>query len=128
VIDEVESVQPNKAGNEPLQWLNSLVNTDKHRMILLTVGIVGSAQIVMWQPPDGIRRMVSGASIRSGATFKTNPTMMAAINDGSMQVDVQATIDITWKDVSMPSEPVEVTLGGIVTFTRDIVEKLGRFL
>jgi hypothetical protein len=125
-IKLIEDIQPCNSGYEPLLWLHELVNTDKHRTPLLTLGVVQAAEVVMTN--GKWRGLVSGKSHRHGLTFKTDPAMLGALMNGTMKVDTQLAIDVTWKDLPMPDEPVERTLEKILKAVADIVPKFEAFV
>jgi len=69
--DLIESVQPYHAGYEPLATLNSLVNSDKHRLPVLTFAKVEARSVelvVRGSPvPQVVMRHPRSAAIISGA-------------------------------------------------------------
>jgi hypothetical protein len=127
VIDEIKAVQPNVAGYESIGLLQYLVNTDKHRALLVSVGAIEGAEIVITS--GTWRGLVRGERVRDGVTFRADKILSrAGIEDGTVQVNAQAAIQITWRDPWMPRERVEVTLEEVIVTTSNIVDKIGRFL
>jgi hypothetical protein len=123
-IHEIEAVQPYNAGYEPLWWLTELVNQDKHRMFLLTVGVVESVTVKLSSWPLGPLQVGEDTITIPGSDLAAsgNPTIQS-----DMQMKAKPTIQVTWKDVPMPSEPVERTLEQIVKCVTHIVPRFDRF-
>ena len=122
-IVELERAQPYNAGYESLLWLHELVNQDKHRALLLTIGEVDNVTIHLspWHLSDVITETEKIMIPRNLATEK-QPAFQS-----DMPMKGKFTIDVTWKDVLMPREPVDVTLEKIVKCVRDIVPRFDSF-
>lgn len=116
-IDRIKSVQPDHAGYEPLRFLEQLVNFDKHRMLLLTIGEFDSLTVTLATPPLYADLI--------GAAMFTVPRHLVTEGRPALQSDVQmkgqTTVFVTWQDVTMPREPVDRTLEQIVECVANIV-------
>ena len=121
-ITEVNRAQPYNTGYQPLLWLQELVNRDKHRMLLLTIGEVDNFQIEFG--PSAVLGF-------RAETVTLSRTDLTAIGTTAFQSDMQmkgkATIYVTWKDVPMPREPADRTLEQIIKCVADIIPRFDRF-
>jgi hypothetical protein len=121
-IREIKAVQPYNAGYEPLLLLTQLVNQDKHRMLLPTIGEVGDLTIE-FAPSEllGFRQ--------EAVTIPQKD--LAAIGTTAFQSDMQmkgkAAIYVTLKDVAVPPESVDRTLEQIIKCVVDIIPRFDRF-
>jgi hypothetical protein len=128
-ISIIKDAQADVAQDASLQWLSELVNTDKHRTPILTVGIFSAAQIEVTNFL-GRDLMIRGGAVASGIAIKTEPELAALfdfVRQNPMNVNVQAAVHITSKDVAVPSEPLDKTLGQIVETVANIVPRFDRF-
>jgi hypothetical protein len=119
-INLIESVQPGNAGYEPLGWLNTLVNIDKHCLPLLTVAhLIGRGLKVTYGGT------VVEASCGSGVswTFNASGPGIPEPKAGKMKMDGQATVFVALKDILMPLEPVDRKLEKIVKCVADIIPR-----
>jgi len=121
-IAELERAQPYNAGYEPLLWLHELVNRDKHRALLLTVAEVDlTVELRPWPLGDIITESQPIAVPRNLTTNKS-PAFQS-----DMPMKGKAAIYVTWKDASMPREPVDLTLEKIVKCVGDIIPRFDSF-
>lgn len=127
-IVEIAAVQPYNTGQAPLLWLHDLVNTDKHRMPILTVARIPSFAYVT--NPDG--------EIAFGSQLKLKPIIsrvgeqlpsgkFATKIEIEADMDGKITIAVTLKDVSMPREPVDQTLAQIIETAANIIPRFDQF-
>ena len=73
-ISIIKSVQPYNAGQQPLWYLHELVNCDKHRLPLLTIGVVhGIRHLTLFgvDAVSGDRKMLGGASSIQSMSINT---------------------------------------------------------
>jgi hypothetical protein len=133
-VDEIQAVQPNHAGYTPLWWLNELVNVDKHRMPLLTIGSIDtfvatfSSAKVRIERPDGT--LSDEQTIMAGDfTVKTRDlaTKRITIHSDAMHMDAQPTGYVAFEDVTMPREPVDRTLEQIIECVVNVIPRFDRF-
>lgn len=120
VLAEIESVQPYHGGYEPLWCLRILVNQDKHRLPLLTIGITSTMYL----------NVADVAESEACTSLSVAESMLpAGFTPNNMQVDSQITGYVTFKDTGMPREPVDVTLENIlVTVRGSVVPRFAPFL
>lgn len=117
-IDEIKMVQPYNRGYEPMWWLHELVNTDKHRMPILTVSTVPF--FAWFEDADG--------RIRPAAHWSPNrKTIPTPAELEAMRVEYQVSICVTFQDVTMPREPVDLTLEQIIETAANIIPRFERF-
>jgi len=110
VIKEIEASQPYNTGYESLLWLRELVNTDKHRMLLLTTGEFDYMTVTLATPAiyqDLIKQPVTLTIPRSRAAKE--PPLQSDV-----QMKGEVSIYVTWADAALPREPVDKTLDDIV--------------
>jgi hypothetical protein len=108
VIAELRAVQPYNTGYESLGLLNALINIDKHRLPILTLA------------------GISGFTIRIPRSTDMPPNLMPETKRSD--VNTQATITVTWEDITMPREPVHRTLTNIFETVADVVPKFDRYV
>jgi hypothetical protein len=130
-IDRIKSTQPYNAGYEPLWSLHELVNTDKHRAPLLTIGHLGRVGIDFAEPASV--NLQHGGSVIIGAAITrfTTPDLGATgvtIRSDKMHVNAQAQVFVTLQDVPVPREPVERTIEQIIKTVADVVPRFDAFL
>lgn len=121
-IDEIQAVQPNHAGYKPLWWLNELVNFDKHRMPLLTIGHIAGADMEILVRP-AVNHMGWAKRVTGVARLTTD----GSIPRSDMEVDCQATVYVAWQDVAMPPEPVDRTLEQIIKTVANVIPRFDPF-
>ena len=119
VLSIIEQVQPYNAGYEPLGCLYLLVNQDKHRLPLLTVGCVAATTIDI---DYGGGHFTTSIGFGSNAA-KTHPDspFTPATQPEPVNVQVEVAGFVAFDDPAMPRESVVVTLQKIVTTIRDSV-------
>jgi hypothetical protein len=125
-IDEIKAVQPDSAGHESLGWLHELVNRDKHRMLLLTVGEFDDVKVTFRTPAiftDDLTRDSATLSFPR-EYFATNQPPVQS----NMQMKGQVAIYVTWQDLPVPREPVERTLEQIIETVAKVIARFDRFL
>ncbi len=122
-ISNIEAVQPYNAGYEPISLLAKLVNQDKHRLLLTTIGEVDGLSIEFSQSPiDGFPGRTVNLGRKDLAALGKNHAFQS-----DMQMKAEPTISVTWEDVSMPREPLDVTLENIVRCVEGIVPRFDAF-
>jgi hypothetical protein len=128
VLDEVELVQPYHAGYEPLALLYLLVNQDKHRLPVLTIGHVDSGSITLWygRTAEDIAPAESDIDA-SRIAFKTSTPISFALPDREVQVNPEVTMFVAFDNPTMPREPVEVTLENILKCAQIVLGRFQRF-
>jgi hypothetical protein len=127
-LTEITNAQPDISGNMALFGLHELVNHDKHRMPVLTIGVLENAQIAI---PEyrGKAWLIRSDIIKLGAAIKADREFLAGIKSGDVKVDVQATVYITSENVSMPrADPLDVALEQIIKTVADLVPRFEPFL
>ncbi len=122
-ISEIKTVQPYNAGYESIWLLTQLVNQDKHRLLLPTIGEVDGVSIEFAQSPvDGFKPGTINIPRKNLAAIGKNHVFQS-----DMQMKAKPAISVTWKDVSMPREPLIVTLENIVRCVDGIVPRFDKF-
>lgn len=124
-LDIIASVQPYNAGSEPLGHLHAIVNCDKHRLPILTIGTVkGTITTVTVRNAAGsmAQGSVSLTTIGSMVINAQNVT-----SPRKVKVEGQATIYISFSDPSMPREPADITLANIVKCVADVIPRFEGF-
>ncbi|HWE85810.1 MAG TPA: hypothetical protein VG267_12760 [Terracidiphilus sp.] len=117
-IDEIKVVQPHNRGYESLLLLHKLVNTDKHRMPILTLAYVPFFAFSV----DGAGRVQPIA--HWGPDRKTIPTPAEL---EAMHMEHRASVTVTFQDKTMPREPVDRTLEDIIKTIADIIPRFEQF-
>ena len=122
-ITRLKRVQPYNARYKPLLSLRELVNQDKHQTLLLTIGEVGdmTVEFSAWHLSDIVREPETITIPRNLTTEKQPPFQ------SDMPMKGKAVIYVTWKDVSMPREPVDLTLEKIIKCVADIIPGFDSF-
>jgi hypothetical protein len=125
----IQDVQPDKAGYESLGWLNTLVNEDKHRMLLTMVAAVHTSRL--WLTDSNGRRIASASGVTSmisSMDFLTDPrTGTAWADHAGVKVDGDVAVYITFRDISMPRVPVDRTLEQIVETVANVIPRFDQF-
>lgn len=116
-VDIIRSVQPHNTGYEPLWWLHEIVNQDKHRMVVLTIGNID--KVVIYKTVAG-----STTLLGSGQGGKTE----LSTTDANVNVYGKTTISVTFENVAMPLEPVERTLEQVIKCVAHIIPRFEPFL
>jgi hypothetical protein len=113
VIAEFEAVQAYKAGYEALWLLHTLVNVDKHRLPLTVIGEFDRIELT-------ISRLVLGP----GAPPPPPPY------PGMLEPDVQtqATVFVSWEDLTMPREPVDLTIENMIKSVANVIPRFDGFV
>jgi hypothetical protein len=123
----IRDVQPYNPGYKSLWWLHELVNEDKHRMPLLTVGEVRTAHVVIGKG-DYVHRMYFGRIPDDGrVTFQTSPPPPSKQPDAAMDVRAEAGVSVMWKDVTLPRESADRTLEQIIKAVTNIIPRFDAF-
>jgi len=112
-----------------LPRLQYLVNTDKHRTLLLVIGHLGAVTFHFAGPVSNIRHGGSVTIIPGGTTDVTINlgTPGTEIGTTKMEMNAQVAIYVTWKDSLMPPVRVDRTLEEIIKAVADIVPGFDRF-
>jgi hypothetical protein len=124
-IAEIKAVQPYTPGYEPLWLLHELVNTDKHRMPILTL-----AQVPVFMT---LTDRAGSVSYGSG-TFQGHVAPLDKTVDGKVATEVSVKMDdkvattVTFKDDAMPRESVDRTLEQIIATVAKIIPRFEPFL
>jgi hypothetical protein len=123
-ITEIKAVQPYNAGYEPIRLLAQLVNQDKHRLLLTTIGEFDHMTV------EFERSEVDGFKPKGPINLPRQyfATTGASALQSDMQMKAKAPIYVTWKDVLMPREPLDRTLEQIIKCVVDIVPRFDAFL
>jgi hypothetical protein len=125
-ITEIKNAQPDVSGNQSLLWLHQLVNHDKHRMPILTVGAIGDAQIGI-EEYKGKAWLIRSPIIKDGVAIKTEPEMLARLRRNDVKVNIDALVYITCSDLTMPREPLDRTLEQIIKTVADLIPRFDPF-
>lgn len=122
-ISEIEAVQPYNAGYEPILLLAKLVNQDKHRLLLPTIGEVDGLSIEFAPSPhDGFTPGTINLRRKDLDAIGKNPMFQS-----DMKMKAKPAIYVAWKDIPMPQEPLDRTLEQIVKCVADIVPRFDAF-
>jgi hypothetical protein len=113
VVSALESVQPYNAGYEPLEFFFEVVNADKHRLPLITIGDIDAM-------------VTTVIDIPARPTF--DPILLGELTPNEADVKTQVTVCVTWKDPFMPPEPVDRTLGDFIKCVAEIIPRFERFV
>src|SRR5207247_935540 len=117
-IKEIERTQPYNTGHEPLLWLREIVNQDKHRTLLLATGEFDHMTVELRSVYDQMRKSETIMIPRDDLATGDQPAFQSDV-----EMKGKATIYVTWKDASMPREPVDLTLDKIVKCAVDIIPR-----
>lgn len=121
-IDEINSVQPGNTTYRSLAWLHNIVNTDKHRMPVLTYNVTEITSLIVSSPTFRTEAHAEGGSEMLGISL---PPAFTAAN---VQVDGQVTGFVSLKDVPMPIiAPIEWTLEEIIKVVPKVITSFDRF-
>jgi hypothetical protein len=122
-VKQIHAVQTHGRSDDTLGWLHQLVNTDKHRSPLLTLGtidhmVITLATSVLYQDiiSDPATISVSRDLITRGVPMQSD-----------VQMQGQTTLCVAFEDVTMPREPVTVTLEQIIKTAANIIPTFDRF-
>jgi hypothetical protein len=122
-IKEIEATQPYNAGYESLGWLHELVNRDKHRMPLLTVGQFDEMTVTFATPAIFVDLTKEPSTLtipRDAAT--QNPPMQS-----NVQMKGEVAIYVTWQDVLVPRVAIERTLEQIIERVANTIPRFDPF-
>lgn len=131
VIANIKMVQPHNAGYESLWILHELVNTDKHRVPLLTIGIVNpsmrSLTMVIADVLSGELNTFEATSVTSVTAF---PFPFDTIEVRDVKVDAQGIVSgfVAFQDVSMPREPIDGTLERVIRTVADVIQRFDKLI
>jgi len=155
--DLIDGIQPYRAGYEPLSLLNRLINSDKHRLPLLTVAYAETASIWISSGPSIMQRDIEIPGIAIFSGFGAGTTVVQRLNDEEaldpnfdpialikaaqkaatpgaseetahgVKVDGQVTVFVSLDNPPMPLEPVDRMLERIVKCVADIVPMFNPF-
>ena len=133
-IDRIKASQPYNAGQGPLGWLHELVNSDKHRMPSLTIGLIDTFGAVFSNAKvwfEGAGGTVFGEQEILAGNFTVDvrnlTTERVTIQSDAMYVDTQVTTYVALQDVTMPREPVERTLEQIIETVANVIPRFETF-
>lgn len=122
-----KEAQADVTGNDSLRWLYELVNTDKHRTPLLTIGSFSAAQIEI-SDYKGRNWLIKSEIIKDGVTLNTNdPDLLRFVRQNPANVNVQASVQVTFQDVAVPFVPVAITLEQIIETVANLIPRFDRF-
>lgn len=112
------------AGYQAFNWLRILVNDDKHRMPVLTVGDYPYMSIEL-APNPTMRLLNMGPAMLVIPRNRTTEGSPGTVSD--MPMKAQVPIYVTFQDVAMPREPVERTLEQIIETVANIIPRFDGF-
>ncbi len=137
-INIIESVQPYQAGYEMIGTLNRLVNEDKHCLPLLTIAKANTVSMrigIAGTSPTTLEVTLKCADPEEFDTSK--PYMVRfdpvpgfnanAADIGSVNVNGEVMVVVSLQNVSMPLEPVDLTLENIIKAVANIVPRFEPF-
>jgi hypothetical protein len=126
-IDEIRTVQPYNTGYKSLALLHDLVNTDKHRLPLLTMSRVHTQTIIT--NPDSAMRGLIRTTFPGGIKFQTRAVNVRSVAVPKDQVDMkaEATLVVTFQDLAMPRIPVDRALEEIIETVANVIPRFDRF-
>ena len=136
-IDEIKAVQPYQSGNDSLWWLGKLVNTDKHRVPLLTIGVLGSVVLgfdtaandncfnYKLEAPGASSVSVEG-SRGTSVGYSPHSESVRAVSDARF-VETQPSIYVAWQDSALPREPIDRMLERIIKCVENIVPRFDSY-
>ena len=125
-IDEIKAVQTHGRGDDTLLWLHKLVNTDKHRTLLLTITELESVTVTLFPQAIYADVIKTPATITIPRDKAITMQGMAALRS-DVQMQGQTSFCVALEDVSMPRVPVETTLEQIFKTVADIIPRFDRF-
>jgi hypothetical protein len=123
-LEAIKAVQPYMAGQEPIGWLHKLVNRDKHRMPLLTIGQFDEMTVTF--AASTLTDFITEPSQVRLPRDATAPAAAPALQS-NMQMKGEVAIYVTWKDVPVPSEPVDRTLEQIIKAVTNVIPIFDKF-
>ena len=107
LLDLLKSVQPFNAGYYSLVRLRTLVNVDKHKLLLTVKGEVKRIEL----------------TIQRRVTIQAGPE-----GEPEQEVWSRADVHVIWSDPSMPREPIQRTLDCIVECVEGILPQFDRWV
>lgn len=121
----IKIAQPYNTGYESLGWLRELVNTDKHRMLLLTTGRFDEVTVTFAKPAIffDLSKGPNTLTIPAGHLTAEGPRLQS-----NQQMEGKAAIYVTWQDALVPSVAVDQTLERIIECVAKIVPRFDEFL
>jgi hypothetical protein len=129
-IDIFRNAQGDAGGDDQLRWLYDLVNTDKHRFPILTIGVFVASQIEI-TGFQGNNLLIRHDLLDQGVAVKAEsiaPDLLKFLQESPMNVNVQSAIAITSPDLPMVEAPLEWTLEQIVEFSAHLIERFNPLL
>jgi hypothetical protein len=126
-IREIERVQPYNAGYEILNDLNTIVNEDKHRTLLLCYLEIASEMELGIDQGDKRWSTKGNISSRRGEKLQTTRKGPAAKAPIIVNMKSSSTLSITFKNPDVPRRPVDQLLPNILKCVSDIIPRFDRF-
>jgi len=125
VLDDINAVQPFNSGYESLSWLHRLVNTDKHRMPILTLAFIPTVTFIA--DLEGNVESYGSGKLKvhdeaSDELVDWQPGMKGA------PVWNDQLVVVTFEDTAVPRDQVDQTLKQMVTTVTGIVNRFDRHL
>ncbi|HYT68956.1 MAG TPA: hypothetical protein VEL51_21205, partial [Vicinamibacterales bacterium] len=123
---EITAVQPDVSGNQALFWLHELVNHDKHRMPILTIGVFENADIRI---PEfrGHAWLIRGEFRNTGLAVKAERDLLSGIQSGHVQVDIEPAVSIGCRNLPLPVPRLDRTLQQIIETVANVIPRFDRF-
>jgi hypothetical protein len=121
-LSRIKSVQPYRAGYEPLFSLERLVNEDKHRLPLLAVGSAWGIKM----SGKGGSAFCNGNNLTvslAHVAFGTIGPLSAQQKTEEMEVKGETTLFVTLKNPLMPGGAIDWQLENIINCVAKIVRK-----
>jgi hypothetical protein len=133
VVKEIEASQTHNCGSNTLGWLHHLVNTDKHRMPLLTIGRLKAGTVSAQLSGTGnVEVIVDNTPIAQGISVTSfivphGQAERITVKGHGVKMNIQPTVVVTFQDVLMPRIPVDVALEQIVETVGHVVPRFDDF-
>ena len=126
-LSELDSAQPYPGRNQALWYLYLLVNHDKHRLPVLGVTVVSGADVFVcvhgrWT------QLASGMTDDPRLSLPVGYTAGNPLMSNDVQMHIKATGFVSFDDVAVPREPIDVTLGDIIKTVKDLIPKFVPFV
>lgn len=136
-LKQVESVQPYQSGYESLKLLRYLSNIDKHRLPLLTIGIIDefgeTSMLVSWFDRESGAYLSDSGQHTGVFGFPhiffdpRGDQSLLPVSNKQVKIDCNLSIFVTWQDIAMPRESVDSTLAKMVECVENIVPRFESF-
>lgn len=120
-IDTIKASQSEDGAADALRWLHELVNTDKHRMPLLTITDIESIEVTLSRPV--LHQDAAPATMRLPGTIVGRRIPIHS----DVQMRSETTFCVTFKDASVPRAPIENILTPIIESVATIVPRFEPF-